>query len=66
MRYAILRAVVVGACAVILVAGVETWSRSSHAVEAEAPSRLCVVWSCGDPGVAKNFCFMYTQAAKRR
>ena len=66
MRNAILRAIVVGACAVIVVAGVETWSGSSHAVEAEAPSRLCVVWSSADPGVAKNVCFMYTQAAKRR
>ncbi len=66
MRYAILRAVVVGACALVVVAGVETWSGSSHAVEDETPSRLCVVWSSGDPGVAENVCFMYTQAAKRR
>jgi hypothetical protein len=29
-------------------------------------SRLCVVWTSGDPGVAKNVCFMYTHNAKRR
>jgi hypothetical protein len=30
----------------------------------EAPSRLCVVWTSGDPDVARNVCFMYTGAAK--
>ena len=28
-------------------------------------SKLCVVWSSGDPAVAKNTCFMYTLNAKR-
>jgi hypothetical protein len=31
----------------------------------KAPSRLCVVWSSGDPEVAKNVCFMYTLNAKK-
>ena len=31
-----------------------------------APSRLCVVWTSGDPEVAKNVCFMYTANAKKR
>jgi hypothetical protein len=31
-----------------------------------APSRLCVVWTSGDPEVAKNVCFMYTGNAKKR
>ena len=29
------------------------------------PSRLCVVWSSGDPEVARNVCFMYTLNAKK-
>ena len=66
MRNPILLALVVGACAVVVVAGAAPWSGSSHAAEEEAPSRLCVVWSSGDPGVAENVCFMYTHAAKRR
>jgi len=30
------------------------------------PSRLAVVWSSGDPDVAKRVCFMYTHAAKKQ
>ena len=30
------------------------------------PSRLCVVWTSGDPEVALNVCFMYTLNAKRQ
>jgi hypothetical protein len=37
----------------------------SHAAEERTPSQLCVVWSSGDPGVAKNVCFMYTHNAKK-
>ena len=66
MRNPILLALVVGACAVVVVASVGAWSGSSHAAEEEASPRLCVVWSSGDPGVAENVCFMYTHAAKRR
>jgi hypothetical protein len=62
MRNPILLAAVLVICT--LVAGV--WSSSSHAAEQEAPSRLCVVWSSDDPGVAKNVCFMYTVNAKKR
>jgi hypothetical protein len=62
MRNPILLVVVLGA----LVASMGTWSGSSHAAEQEAPSQLCVVWSSGDPGVAKNVCFMYTLNAKKR
>jgi hypothetical protein len=32
---------------------------------AREPSRLCVVWSSGDPDVARNVCFMYTLNAKK-
>jgi hypothetical protein len=42
------------------------WSGSSRAAEDEAPGRLCVVWTSGDPGVAKNVCFMYAHNAKRQ
>jgi len=65
MRNPILFAVVLGACAVAVVANMQTWPASSRAAE-ETPSQLCVVWSSGDPGVAKNVCFMYTQNAKKR
>jgi hypothetical protein len=41
-------------------------SGPTSAGEAEPPSRLCVVWSSGDPGVAKNVCFMYTLNAKKQ
>lgn len=34
--------------------------------EARAPSRLCVVWTSGDPDVAKNVCFMYTLNARKQ
>ena len=61
MRTPILPAVVLGAMA----ASVGAWSGSSHAAEKDAHSQLCVVWSSGDPGVAKKVCFMYTHNAKR-
>lgn len=65
MRNRILLAVVLGACAAAVVANMETWSPTSRAAE-ETPSQLCVVWSSGDPGVAKNVCLMYTHNAKKR
>jgi hypothetical protein len=43
----------------------ETLPAPSRAAE-ETPSQLCVVWSSGDPGVAKNVSFMYTHNAKKR
>ena len=66
MQKAVLMALFTGVCVLSVVAGVGWWTASSHANQAEAPSRLCVVWSSGDPGVAKNVCFMYTHNAKRR
>lgn len=66
MRKPILLAVVLGACALAVVVSMGVWSGSSHAAEEATPSQLCVVWSSGDPGVAKNACFMYTVNAKRR
>ena len=33
--------------------------------QSAAPSRLAVVWSSADAGVAHNVCFMYTHNAKR-
>jgi len=38
----------------------------AHAEGADPKTRLCVVWTSGDPGVAKNVCFMYTLNAKKR
>lgn len=32
----------------------------------EPPSRLCVLWTSGDPEVAENVCFMYTLNAKKQ
>ena len=61
MRKPILIVAVLGTCVLAVVA----WSSSSDAAEDEPTSQLCVVWSSGDPGVAKNVCFMYTHAAKR-
>jgi len=65
MRNPILLAVVLGACAAAVVTHMETSSPTSRAAE-ETPSELCVVWSSGDPGVAKNVCFMYAHNAKKR
>ena len=62
MRKPILIMVVLGACVLALAA----WFDSTHAARDEPPSQLCVVWSSGDPGVAKNVCFMYTLNAKKR
>jgi hypothetical protein len=46
---------------------VATWLPDAWGADkAATPSRLCVVWTSGDPGVAKNVCFMYTHNAKRR
>ena len=66
MRKVVLLAVLAVVLVLSVVAGLGLWSAPSHAEEGEAPSRLCVVWSSGDPGVAKNVCFMYTHNAKRR
>ena len=62
MRKPVLIVAVLGASALAVAA----WYSSSHAAQDEAPSQLCVVWSSGDPGVAKNVCFMYTLNAKKR
>lgn len=49
-----------------LVAGCIWMGVSGVAAESESlPSRLCVVWTSADVGVAKNVCFMYTLNAKR-
>ena len=62
MRKPVLIVPVLGACALAITA----WLSSSHAAQDEPASQLCVVWSSGDPGVAKNVCFMYTLNAKKR
>ena len=64
MRRLISLTVVLGVCAMTVAATPR--AGSSDAVEDEALSRLCVVWSSSDPGVAKNVCFMYTLNAKRQ
>jgi hypothetical protein len=63
MRKPILIVAILGASA----AAVAAWYSSSHAAhDGPSPCQLCVVWSSGDPGVAKNVCFMYTFNAKKR
>src|SRR5512134_1834582 len=66
MRKVVSIAALTGACVLLVVAALGGWSSLTHANEGEAPSQLCVVWTSGDPGVAKNVCFMYTHNAKRR
>ncbi len=63
MRKVGLLAILTAVCLSFLVARM---TAPSHAAEGQTQSRLCVVWSSGDPGVAKNVCFMYTHNAKRR
>ncbi len=60
-----LSTVILAACVLAVAASVQIRSGPSRAAE-EVPSRLCVVWTSGDPGVAKNVCFMYAHNAKRR
>jgi hypothetical protein len=62
MRKPVLIISALGTCALAVAA----WFNSSHAAQDEPASQLCVVWSSGDPGVAKNVCFMYTLNAKKR
>ncbi|MHB8898101.1 MAG: DsrE family protein [Thermoguttaceae bacterium] len=66
MRKPIFLAVVLGASVVAVLAATGPWSGSSHGAQGEPPSQLCVVWSSGDAGVAKNVCFMYTLNAKKQ
>ena len=66
MRQTISIAVLAGIGAVLILAMIGWWSNSTRADVGADPSRLCVVWTSGDPGVAKNVCFMYTDNAKRR
>ncbi len=58
--------VLTGTLVLLVVAGFGWRQTPSQAREEEPPSRLCVVWTSGDPGVAQNVCFMYTHNAKRR
>ena len=66
-RNRIVRVLAGSAALTALVAAAIAWS-SATADEAQppAPSRLCVVWSSADVGVAKNVCFMYTHNAKKQ
>lgn len=66
MRKAVQIAGVAGVGVLLVMSCVGAWSAPSQADEKEAPSQLCVVWTSGDPGVAKNVCFMYTHNAKLR
>jgi len=66
MRKSAFLAATVGLLALAVTAGMLWRAVTAHAEEAKAPSRLCVVWSSGDPGVAKSVCFMYAHNAKRR
>ena len=62
MQKPIVAVTVLGVCALAMA----VWFSSSRAAQDEPPCQLCVVWSSGDPGVAKNVCFMYTLNAKKR
>ena len=53
MRKPILLAVVLGACALAMAVSMGAWAGSPGTGE-ETSSQLCVVWSSGDPGVAKT------------
>ncbi len=66
MRKALLFAALPLGLLLVVVAGQGWLHAPSQAREDQSPSRLCVVWTSGDPGVAKNVCFMYTHNAKRR
>ncbi|MGA2259089.1 MAG: hypothetical protein ABSG53_30835, partial [Thermoguttaceae bacterium] len=66
MRKTVLITVLTGICVLLAAAYAGWWSAPLHADDGQATSRLCVVWSSGDPGVAKNVCFMYTHNAKKR
>ncbi len=66
MRKTVLLAALSLGLFLVVVAVLGWWHTPSQAREDESPSRLCVVWTSGDPGEAKNVCFMYTHNAKRR
>ena len=66
MRKTVLITVLTGICVLLVAAYAGWWSAPLQADDGQAASRLCVVWSSGDPGVAKNVCFMYTHNAKKR
>jgi len=57
---------VIGLCLLAIPAVVVQRLATAQGTDAKPTSRLCVVWTSGDPGVAKNVCFMYTHNAKRR
>jgi hypothetical protein len=57
---------ILGVCvAVTGLAGIAALLAAASPAAEKTPSRLCVVWSSGDPGVAESVCFMYTKAAKQ-
>ncbi len=66
MRRSTRLAMIAGLCVLAVSVALLRWTGPSPAGEPKAPSRLCVVWSSGDPGVAKNVCLMYAHNAKRR
>lgn len=66
MRRSVFLVATMGLLALAVVVGVLWRAATAHAEGVKASSRLCVVWSSGDPGVAKNVCFMYAHNAKRR
>lgn len=66
MRRVITIAAVTSASVLLVLTALGWWSSATQANEGDVPSQLCVVWTSGDPGVAKNVCFMYTHNAKRR
>ncbi len=66
MRRVITIAAVTSASVLLVLTALGWWSSATQANEGDVPSQLCVVWSSGDPGVAKNVCFMYTHTAKRK
>jgi len=66
MRKSMCVSVLAGLCVLTVILALPWRTAASHADEAKSSPPLCVVWTSGDPGVAKNVCFMYTHNAKRR
>jgi hypothetical protein len=64
MRKSVMLATTAAICGLAIMAAWQV--NQSRADEEKAASQLCVVWTSGDPGVAKNVCFMYTHNAKKR
>ena len=60
------RSLIVGATLAVAVVLAARTGLSAGQTAPAAESRLAVVWTSGDPEVAKKVCFMYTHNAKKQ